>query len=211
MAETHESFDGVLGGAVYDLLARLTGYGPGYYRRAALALPVAPGMRVLDLGCGTASLSLALAARMEGRGRIVGLDLAARQLAHARTKVAAAPVPIALQRGSIRALPFDDASFDGICVSQVLHALPADLLDAGLAEAARVLRPGGFFGLTEWARPRPGYAAAIWTATLLGQRGSHNWRGTYAGVFQRVGLRLVTDVYLDSLNRCQVFARGALL
>lgn len=207
MAEARVNFDALLGGAVYDVVARITGYGPAYYRRAAMAVPVRPGMTLLEAGCGTASLSLALAERMRGRGRIVGVDVAERQLEQARRKVGAASVPIELRRGSIAQLPLEDSSIDGICVSQVLHSLPQDVLERGLAESARVLVPGGFLGLIEWSRPRIGLSAALWTPSLLGMRRSHNWLGTYPELFERHGLDLATDVYLDSLNRCQVFVK----
>jgi ubiquinone/menaquinone biosynthesis C-methylase UbiE len=208
MDETHESFDGFIGGRVYDVVARLTGYGPGYYRRAAAAIPVRPGMTVLDLGCGTASLSLALARRMEGQGRIIGIDLAERQLEQARAKVGASPVPIELRQGSVQQIHMDDGSVDGVCMSQVLHALPDDVRSATLVESRRVLRPGGFFGLVDWSRPRFGYTAAVWTSTLLGMRDSPNWRGTYPEIFKVAGFELSTDVHLDSLNRCQVFVKA---
>ena len=42
MSEATENFEGFLGGRGYDILAFLTGYGPGYYRRAAMAVPAAP-------------------------------------------------------------------------------------------------------------------------------------------------------------------------
>ena len=59
----------------------------------------------------------------------------------------------------------------------------------------------------EWRRPGLGYAALIWGPTLLGSRGSHGWRGTWAEAVEAAGLRLETDVDLDSLNRCQVFRK----
>jgi len=208
MSETRERFDGFVSGAVYDWVARCTGYGPGYYRRAAMSVPVRPGMTLLDLGCGTASLALALAERMEGQGRIIGMDLSAPQLERAEKKITSAPVTIELRNASIRKLPFDNDSIDGICMSQVLHALPEAVLYDMLRESGRVLVKGGFFGLIEWSRPRFGFTAAVWTPTIIGERRSRNWRGTYPALFETVGLTLSTDVYLDSLNRCQTYVKA---
>jgi len=200
MSDPRETFDGWLGGAAYDVVARATGYGPEYYRRAASAIPVRPGMTVLDLGCGTGSLSLALGERMRGRGRIVGIDLSERQLERARAKVGASSVPIELRRASIRELPFADASIDGVTASQVFHGLPEEVLLAAVGAVARVLRPGGFFALVEWSRPRLGTTALVWLLTLLGSRGTRNWKGGYPELVRASGLELATDVYLDSLS-----------
>jgi ubiquinone/menaquinone biosynthesis C-methylase UbiE len=147
---------------------------------------------------------------MQPYGRVVGLDVSPRQLARARDKIAASPVAgvsMALRRASMGALPFEDDAFDGVAISQVLHALPEDVLPQTFAEIARVLRPGGFLALVEWSRPRLGYAALVWLPTLLGLRHSRNWRGTFPELVAPAGLNLVTERYLDSLNRYQLFTK----
>ena len=207
MGQKRETFDGVISGAVYDWVARFTGYGSKFYKRAAMSIPVRPGMTLLELGCGTASLSLAIAHRMNGRGRIIGVDKSARQLERAKEKILSSPVSIELRNASARALPFEDAALDGICMCQVLHALPDDVRADVLGESSRVLKNGGFFALVDWSRPRLGYAAAVWGPSLLGSRHTHNWQGAYPTVFEPFGFDLSTDVYLDSLNRCQVFVK----
>jgi SAM-dependent methyltransferase len=104
--------------------------------------------RVLDAGCGTGNYSRAL---LEQVAHIDAVDHSAGMLAAARDKLAeAAPASrIAFHQASIDALPFEDDSFDGAMVNQVLHHL-GDEPEAGwplhcrvLAELARVLRPGG--------------------------------------------------------------------
>ena len=91
----------------------------------------------LDLCAGTLDFAATLARQPGFRGRIVGADFVAPMLRLGRDKTPrAAPVSAdALE------LPFPDASFDGAMVGWGLRNLVD--LDAGLAEAARVLRPGG--------------------------------------------------------------------
>ena len=48
MIEARELYDGWMGWVGYDLLARLLGYGPRYYRQAAMSIPVEPGMTVYN-------------------------------------------------------------------------------------------------------------------------------------------------------------------
>jgi SAM-dependent methyltransferase len=90
-----------------------------------------PGARVLDVGCGVGENLVRL--RRQG-SRPVGVDPAVTRLRAAR---AVAPVVGAV----VERLPFRDASFDLVYVSHVLHH--ATDLDLALAEAHRLLRPGG--------------------------------------------------------------------
>ena len=105
-------------------------------------------LTILDAGCGTGSYSKAIVGHV---GRIEALDMSQGMLGQARAKleVEATDGRIAFQQGSISELPFDDDSFDGVMINQVLHHLPDDG-DAGyplhrevFAEFARVLKPGG--------------------------------------------------------------------
>jgi SAM-dependent methyltransferase len=116
-----------------------------------------PGDRVLDVGCGTGVLARAAAARVGPAGHVVGLDPNDGMLAVARTTSDA----VQWRAGTAEALPFADASFDRV-VSQFALMFFADRA-AGLAQMARVLRPGGRLALATWASlPHvPGYAALV--------------------------------------------------
>ena len=102
-----------------------------------------PGEQVLDVGCGTGTLALE-AARWVGReGRVTGIDPGDQQIAHARAKAARRQVDIDFQVGVIEQLPFLDQTFDVVLSTLMMHHLPAPLKRQGLAEIARVLKPGG--------------------------------------------------------------------
>ena len=101
------------------------------------------GESVLDVGCGTGTLALE-AARYTGRaGRVVGIDPSQQQIARARSKAARHNAPVDFQIGVIEQLPFPDQTFDAALSTLMMHHLPVDVKRQGLAEIARVLKPGG--------------------------------------------------------------------
>ncbi len=97
---------------------------------------LAPGARVVDLGCGSGIFTNLL----HQRGyRCTGVDLSPKLIAIAKDKFSG----IEFIEADIESLPFEDASFDGVLLSGVLHHLPNQSLCA--AEVLRILRPGGKF------------------------------------------------------------------
>jgi ubiquinone/menaquinone biosynthesis C-methylase UbiE len=92
------------------------------------------GRRVLDVGCGTGRLGVALAER---GAKVWGVDPSEEMLAQARL---AAGKKVGLKRGSAEALPFKDAWFDRVVLRLVVHLLDRQ---RALPELERVLSPGG--------------------------------------------------------------------
>ncbi len=137
-------FDGLVDH--YDRLNRLLSWGLDRRWRAAAcrSLDLAPGSRVLDLGCGSGDLSLALTPRF----RVVGLDISERMLRLAARRLAGRA---ALLRGSVFQLPFPAAAFDGLVSGFVLRNLYD--LPAAFAEMARVVAPGGRVALLDAVEP----------------------------------------------------------
>jgi SAM-dependent methyltransferase len=120
-----------------------------------------PGDTVLDVGCGTGTLALQVRRRAGRVGRVAGIDPASEQIARARAKAAQRHVPIDFQVGVIEHLAFPNETFDVVFSTLMMHHLPASLKRQGLAEIARVLKPGGRLVIADFTRKqeRQGRAA----------------------------------------------------
>ena len=101
--------------------------------------------RIIELGCGNARLARALVQRCAG-AQVVGLEV--DEVQHAQN-VANPQQRLVFMSGSAEAVPFPDASFDGALMLKSLHHVPLDAMDAAVAEVARVVRPGGWFYVSE--------------------------------------------------------------
>jgi SAM-dependent methyltransferase len=96
---------------------------------------------ILDVGCGTGGAVRAVARRVLGIGRVVGVDNSATMIAAATERATGLALPIEFQTADAGALPFDNDSFDA-CFSIGLMEVVPDPRSA-LAEMVRVTRPGG--------------------------------------------------------------------
>jgi ubiquinone/menaquinone biosynthesis C-methylase UbiE len=102
---------------------------------------------LLDIGTGTGRMIEVLA---PGVGSVLGVDQSREMLAFARVNLERAGVSNGMVRlGDMYQLPLPDASFDAVVIHQVLHY--ADRPAAVIAEAARVLRPGGVLVVVDFA------------------------------------------------------------
>ncbi len=102
------------------------------------------GKDILEIGCGAAQWSIALA---QDGARAVALDLSDRQLDHARTLMRRAGVEVPLLLASAENVPCRDASFDIVfCDHGAMTFVPPE---AAVREVARLLRPGGLFAFCQ--------------------------------------------------------------
>jgi len=169
-AEVREMFDRIA--PRYDRLNRAMTAGlDGRWRRAAAAAAdLAAGDRALDCCTGTGDLAFELADRVTASGSVVGLDFAEEMLARARVKAGERGAAVEFLQGDALELPFGDDSFDAATVAFGIRNVSD--LDRGIAEMARVVRPGGrvvILEITTPARLRPFYD--VWFGRVVPQLG----------------------------------------
>ncbi len=129
---------------LYDLTFKLNGYGRSldqYFAR--YPLPLSRGARILDAGCGTGLLSLALLRAFRFPLDITALDLSATSILKAKKAVAQSPGrprDVSYAQGNLLSLPFADQSFDLVVTSGALEYVP---LKDGMNELARVIATDG--------------------------------------------------------------------
>jgi ubiquinone/menaquinone biosynthesis C-methylase UbiE len=155
-----------------------------------------PGETVLDLGAG-GGIDVILSARRVGPdGRVYGLDMTDEMLDLARRNVAEAGVGnVELLRGLIEDVPLPDASVDVVLSNCVINLTPDK--PRALAEAFRVLRPGGRFAVADMVATRP-IAEAVrrrvetWSACVGGALTVDEYRQALAAAgFADVDLEIV--------------------
>ena len=131
---------------VYDLTFKVNGYGKSldkYFEQHPL--PVSENARVLDAGCGTGTLTLALLRTLRVPVKLTAIDLSSSVIATARKYVSKNnpnEQDVRFAQGNVLALPFPDETFDVVMTSGVLEYVP---LEEGFTELARVIAPGGYF------------------------------------------------------------------
>lgn len=141
-SEASARFFATTGGA-WDAL-RDDLFGTHFAWQALLGL-LPPTWTVGDLGCGTGAVLAALAPHVHS---VVGVDGSDEMLGSARARVDGLD-NVELRRGTLEALPLASETLDAAVMMLVLHHLPAPAL--ALAEAARVLKPGGRLLLVDMA------------------------------------------------------------
>lgn len=173
----------------YDLLNAVmtAGLHERWRERAADVAGVGPGDHVLDVATGTGDLAFALARRVSPGGSVTGVDFAAEMLQLARQKQPAAladvDAEVVFDTGNALDLTFDDDTFDAATVG--FGARNFSDLRRGLAEMARVVKPGGKLVVLEISQPRKpplSWFYGMWfdrIVPLLGRLGGEDSAYTY--------------------------------
>lgn len=143
----------------------LTQPGGGWQALAAALAAGFSGQTVADIGCGEGDLTLLLARFAR---RVVAVDLSAQMLrvVQERSREAGVARRVTVSKGDLEKLPLEPDSMDAAFVSQVLHH--AARPEAALAEAARILKPGGRLILLDLSQHDQEWVRMEWADQWLG-------------------------------------------
>jgi ubiquinone/menaquinone biosynthesis C-methylase UbiE len=139
----------------YDLLAAVMTLGREreFRDRLATLVDLAPGERVLDVGCGTGSLALACKRRVGRSGTVTGIDASPEMIERARRKASNKGDGIHFEVARVESLPFPNESFDVVLSTLMMHHLPRVIRERCVSEMRRVLRPGGRLLVVDFEKP----------------------------------------------------------
>lgn len=139
----------------YDLLINvvLLGKERAWRETTAEMAAIKPGDKVLDVGCGTGSLTLAAQARAGASGEVYGIDAAPEMVEVARSKAARSGANVDFRIGLVEQIPFPDGFFDVVLSSLMIHHLPDDLKRRAFVEMRRVLKPGAHVFAVDFEPP----------------------------------------------------------
>ena len=177
---------------LYDPLIRLLMRESKFKGRLIEQAEIIEGHQVLDLGCGTGTLTVMIKQAQPG-AEVTGLDGDAKVLSIARAKAAKAGVPLQFDKGMSYELPYADASFDRVLSSLMLHHLSTHNKERTLAEVFRVLSPGGRLHVVDFGPPRTLYSRLVARVTGGAEEASINIRGLLPEMFRRGGFEEIEE------------------
>lgn len=156
------------------------------------------GERLLDLGCGTATLTIMLKLR-EPRAEITGFDSDKEILEIARRKISEAGVNVALDVGTATNLPYPDAAFNVVVASLMLHHLKTEDKKKALSEIYRVLPMEGRLFVMDLDKPL-GFPMFLISRVIMHlEEASDNVRGFIPLFMSEAGFEVVSLATFSTL------------
>lgn len=169
--------------ALYDPLIR--GWSAARKLRASVieALELQPGMRLLELGAGPGRLAIQIK-QQHPTVAIETVDADVSMVARAQRNATKAGLDIAVHEGDMTQLP-ELGTFDRVYSTMTFHHLSPEAKTTALAEARRVLRPGGRFVVGDFGRPRDPLQWALFAWIQQPLDGFRNTRPHRDGRYER--------------------------
>lgn len=178
--------------SLYDPIIAWTLREATFKRRLVEQAGIKPGHRVLDVGCGTATLSI-LIKQAHTDAEVIGLDGDHKILEIARSKVTEAGVKVALEQGMAFDLPYSNDSFDRVVCTLLLHHLTRENKVRTLNEVFRVLRPGGELHVADFGKPQNALMYTISLVTRRFEEATDNVGGFLTELFRKAGFDPVEE------------------
>lgn len=177
---------------LYDPLLRWGMREETFKRRLIERTGVQDGERVLDLGCGTGTLTVMLK-QASPKAHVTGLDGDPQVLSIARAKAQQAHLDIVWDKGYAFDLHYLDNSFDVVVSSLVTHHLITADKECAFREVLRVLRPAGRFHIVDFGRPFSPLTRlqAAYMRNL--EEAADNFAGRIAPMLQEAGFESVSE------------------
>jgi ubiquinone/menaquinone biosynthesis C-methylase UbiE len=122
---------------------------------------IKPGDSVLEVGCGTGSLTLAAKRQVGPSGKVAGIDIIPKMIEISQSKAEQAHEDITFQLASITTIPFADNHFDVVMCSFMIFHMSEETRRKGIAEIYRVLKPQGRLFVLDLAMPAQRLQQAI--------------------------------------------------
>lgn len=173
---------------LYDPLLRWGMRERDFKRKLGAQADIRKGYRVLDLGCGTGTLTIMLK-KAHPHSELVGLDGDLKVLDLARRKADLAGVEITFDLGMAFELPYHNQSFDRVVSSLVVHHLSISDKPRAMQEVLRVLKPSGEFHLADFGLPATAYARLIAPLMRRFEEVADNIDGRLPGMMSAAGFQ----------------------
>lgn len=174
----------------------------GYKKRGVEFLKIAPGLSVLDVGCGTGEDAIAIAGFIGPNGNVVGVDNNETMLQAAKQRASSTPLPVSFQTADVSKLPFGDNTFDRVRADRVFQHLKNP--EAALTEMIRVTKPDGWISVldVDWFSLLVDSANPELTRKILAYHYKHQINGSAGiqlyGLFKRASLQDV-EAYAETV------------
>lgn len=163
---------------LYDPLLRWAMQEERFRRALINQVDIQPGYQLLDLGCGTGTLTV-LMAQTQPKAHVLGLDGDAEVLDIAQRKAERAGTAVGWVQGMADALPYPADTLDRVVTSLMVHHLTTENKRRTLAEAYRVLRPGGELHVLDFGPPRTVYTQLLALLFRHLEEVAEIWMDTY--------------------------------
>src|SRR3990170_5260340 len=176
----------------YDSIIKIFAF-EKFYQKIAKQIPPDKTVQILDVGCGTANLAIAIKKRSPN-AEILGIDPDEKILKIAKEKIQKEKLNIKLVKAFAQKLPLKQNSFDYVVSSFAIHHIPSHLKNQAFYEMYRVLRSGGTILIIDIGKPKNLLAKIAGTALSFFEAVGPNLWGYIPKALKEVGFDNVKEI-----------------